>query len=141
MKSIFSIAFFMILSFVSFAQNAATAVAPKSTNGPKMVFEKTDVDYGEIKKGGDRVRRATFVNKGNEPLIIKNARGSCGCTVPTWPKEPIMPGQKSAIKVHYDTNRLGSFTKTVTVVSNAANNTDVLQIKGNVLAKEGAKAE
>ncbi len=136
MKSIFSIAFFMILSFVSFAQNTATAVAPKSTNGPKMVFEKTDVDYGEIKKGGDRVRRATFVNKGNEPLIIKNARGSCGCTVPTWPKEPIMPGESGEIEISYDTQRVGPINKTVTIQTNEGDEEHKLFIKGNISPDE-----
>jgi hypothetical protein len=116
-------------------------VNAQSESGPSIKWNSTTVDYGTITQGDNGSREFQLTNTGNAPLIISNATGSCGCTVPQWPKEPIMPGQKSAIKVHYDTNRLGSFTKTVTVVSNAANNTDVLQIKGNVLAKEGAKAE
>jgi hypothetical protein len=116
-------------------------VNAQTESGPVIKWEGTTVDYGTITQGDNGSREFELTNTGNAPLIISNATGSCGCTVPQWPKEPIMPGQKSAIKVHYDTNRLGSFTKTVTVVSNAANNTDVLQIKGNVLAKEGAKAE
>ncbi len=111
------------------------------TSGPTIKWEATTVDYGTINQGDKGSREFELTNTGNAPLIISNATGSCGCPVPVWPKEPILPGQKSTIKVHYDTNRLGSFTKTVTVVSNAANNTDVLQIKGNVLAKEGAKPE
>lgn len=104
-------------------------------SGPVIKWEATTVDYGTINQGDNGSREFELTNTGNAPLIISNATGSCGCTVPVWPKEPILPGQKSTIKVNYDTNRLGSFTKTVTVVSNAANNTDVLQIKGNVLAK------
>ena len=105
------------------------------TSGPVAKWETTTVDYGSITQGSDGTREFIVTNTGNAPLIISNATGSCGCTVPSWPKEPILPGKKAALKVHYDTNRLGSFTKTVTVVSNAANNTDVLQIKGNVLPK------
>lgn len=109
--------------------------------GPSIKWEATTIDYGTINQGADGSREFTLTNTGNAPLIISKATGSCGCTVPQWPKEPILPGQKSSIKVHYDTNRIGSFTKTVTVVSNATNNTDVLQIKGNVLAKEGAAGQ
>lgn len=116
-------------------------VNAQTESGPVIKWEATTVDYGTINQGDNGSREFELTNTGNAPLIISNATGSCGCTVPQWPKEPILPGQKSAIKVHYDTNRLGSFTKTVTVVSNAANNTDVLQIKGNVLAKEAPKGE
>ncbi|MCO5232784.1 MAG: DUF1573 domain-containing protein [Chitinophagales bacterium] len=109
--------------------------------GPAIKWEATTIDYGTVQQGADGSREFVLTNTGNAPLIISKATGSCGCTVPVWPKEPILPGQKSAIKVHYDTNRIGSFTKTVTVVSNATNNTDILQIKGNVLAKEGAEGQ
>jgi hypothetical protein len=136
MKSIFSIALFMIFAFAGNAQTAVPATAPKSTNGPKMVFEKTDVDYGEIKKGSDRVRKATFVNKGTEPLIIKNARGSCGCTVPTWPKEPIMPGESGVIEINYDTQRVGPINKTVTIQTNEGDEEQKLYIKGNISPDE-----
>ncbi|MCB0663291.1 MAG: DUF1573 domain-containing protein, partial [Saprospiraceae bacterium] len=70
---------------------------------------------------------------------IKNAKGSCGCTVPTWPREPIMPGESSAIEVRYDTNRVGPFTKRVTLTTNEnGENTRVLTIKGKVNKKEEA---
>lgn len=136
MKSIFSIVFFAFFGLVLNAQTAAPAAAPKSSNGPKMVFEKTDVDYGEIKKGSDRVRKATFINKGNEPLIIKNARGSCGCTVPTWPKEPIMPGETGVIEINYDTQRVGPINKTVTIQTNEGDEEQKLFIKGNISPDE-----
>lgn len=111
-------------------------VVNAQTGGPVITWDATTIDYGTITQGDDGQREFTLTNTGNAPLIISNATGSCGCTVPQWPKEPILPGQKATIKVNYDTNRTGSFTKTVTVVSNAANTTDVLQIKGNVLPKE-----
>ncbi|MCB0756766.1 MAG: DUF1573 domain-containing protein, partial [Flavobacteriales bacterium] len=70
-----------------------------------------------------------------EPLIISKAKGSCGCTVPEWPKEPIAPGAKSAIKVKYDTKRVGPISKSVTITSNSVDNsTFLLKIKGTVKA-------
>ena len=105
-------------------------------NGPKIEFESKVVDYGTIENGADGNREFTFTNTGNEPLIISNAKGSCGCTVPTWPRTPIAPGESSVIKVRYATNRTGGFSKTVTLTTNAVNESRVvLKIKGTVLPK------
>jgi hypothetical protein len=110
-------------------------------NGPIATFEKTEIDYGKAAQGSEPLRVFTFKNTGTEPLIISNAQGSCGCTVPTYPKEPIMPGQSSKIEVRYDTQRVGGFTKSVTLTTNEASSTRVLTIKGEILAAptEGAK--
>ncbi len=113
------------------ATPVATATAAK---GPVATFDKIEIDYGKIKKGSDPLRVFTFKNTGNEPLIISNAQGSCGCTVPTYPKEPIMPGQTSKIEVRYDTQRVGGFTKSVTLTTNEEGSTRVLTIKGEVEA-------
>ena len=126
------IAFFAAVATVAVAQNAEEKVQ----SGPAMVFEATTVDYGEIAWDSDPFRVFTFKNTGNEPLIIKNAKGSCGCTVPTYPKEPILPGETGEIKVRYDTKRVGPFTKTVTLTTNAAEEKATLIIKGKVKAKE-----
>ncbi len=105
----------------------------------KMDFKKELHDYGNIKNGANGTCTFEFTNTGNAPLIISNAAGSCGCTVPTWPKEPIAPGAKGEITVKYDTKRTGEFTKTVTLTSNATETSKVLTIKGNVAAPvEGA---
>ncbi len=143
MKKYILSAIFMIglLSFTT-AQNT---VAPNETSeemqvvdGPKMIFESLIVDYGTIEQNSDPLRLITFTNTGNEPLVIKNARGSCGCTVPTWPKEPIMPNEKSQLEIRYATNRIGKFSKKVTLTTNAAGAPIVLTVKGNVLKeKEG----
>ena len=102
--------------------------------GAKIEFSKETHDYGNIKYGGEPYCNFEFKNTGDEPLIISNAKGSCGCTVPTTPKEPIAPGAKGEIGVHYATDRVGAFTKTVTVTSNAEGQpTKVLTIKGTVL--------
>ena len=127
MKQLFS-----IIAFVVFG-----AMTMAAQSGPNMQFNGTTVDYGTIDKGSDPIRKFTFTNTGNEPLIIKNAKGSCGCTVPTYPKEPIMPGESNVIEVRYDTNRVGAFNKTITLTTNeTASETRTLTIKGDV--KDGA---
>jgi len=96
-------------------------------------FESLEVNYGSIEKGADGVRVFKFTNTGTAPLIISNAQGSCGCTVPTYPKEPIMPGEKGEIRVKYDTQRVGAFTKYVTLTTNATSGTSTqLKIFGDV---------
>jgi hypothetical protein len=108
------------------------AIQVENPNAPEIAFESEVIDYGNIEKGADGVREFKFTNTGKSPLIISNARGSCGCTVPTWPKEPIKPGESNVIKVKYDTNRPGPINKSVTITSNAKTATKVLRIKGNV---------
>ena len=103
-----------------------------AVSGPKMTFETMVMDYGEIAKGSDPLRKFEFTNDGTEPLVIKSAKGSCGCTVPDYPKEPILPGATGAIDVRYDTQRIGQFTKTVTLTTNIDDQKIVLTIKGKV---------
>lgn len=105
-------------------------------NGPIMEFESMTVDYGTINKNSEPLRTLKFTNVGKEPLIIKNAKGSCGCTVPIWPKEPIMPGESSVIEVRYATNRLGKINKTIRITTNEGSDPHVLKVVGNVLDTE-----
>jgi hypothetical protein len=109
------------------------AAAPASLADIKM--DKMVHDYGNIQQGGNGECEFKFTNNGKEPLVITNCQGSCGCTVPQCPKDPILPGKSSVIKVKYDTNRIGGIYKTVTVNSNAKSGNVVLTIKGNVEAK------
>jgi len=111
-------------------------VKPDNPNAPEITFENELHDYGTIKQGADGSCEFKFKNTGKDPLVISNAKGSCGCTVPTWPKEPILKGQTGVIKVHYDTKRVGAFTKTVTLNSNAKTDPKMLTIKGVVEASE-----
>ena len=139
MKKLFAVLTILsLVCAVSFAQaNAVEKVAgdkiEKVVNGPVMTFAETVVDYGTIDQGSEPLRKFTFSNTGTEPLVIKHARGSCGCTVPTYPKEPIMPGEASVIEVRYDTKRVGPFEKTVTLTTNEEGEKRVLKIKGKVL--------
>jgi hypothetical protein len=111
-------------------------IAEEKTNA-KMTFESLTVDYGTIDNGGEPLRTVKFTNTGTDPLVIKSARGSCGCTVPTYPKEPIAPGQSSVIEIRYDTKRTGKISKSVTITTNEGPDSHVLQVIGEVLpAKE-----
>ncbi len=113
-----------LLACFAFAANA---------QGPVMTFTTTSVNYGKIEKGSDGIRKFEFTNSGNEPLIIKTAKGSCACVKPTYPQEPIMPGETKTIDVWYDTTRPGPFTKSVSIVTNETPDTHTLTIKGEVL--------
>ncbi len=121
-----------VLTAIAFVLLGAFAVTAQTSTGPTMTFDVTTVDYGSIDKGGEPLRKFKFTNTGNEPLIIKSAKGSCGCTVPKYPQEPIMPGESNFIEVRYDTQRVGMFTKTVTLDTNEATPTHTLTIKGEV---------
>lgn len=127
------------LAVVLFGFTAMAQEQPKNPNAAQIEFETEVVDYGQIEKGNNGVREFKFTNTGKEPLIITNARGSCGCTVPSWPKEPIAPGQSGVIKVKYDTQRVGPINKSVTVTTNAATPTKVLRIKGQVKKPQQVK--
>lgn len=115
---------------------AAKVETPKTPaiEGAGMVFENETIDYGTIPHNADGKREFVFTNNGNKPLVIESTQGSCGCTVPTTPKEPIAPGAKGSIGVKYATDRVGPFTKTVTIKSNAVGQeTKVVTIKGTIL--------
>lgn len=103
----------------------------------KIEFAQDTIHYGTIEQGSDKVRFNNFKNTGNQPLIITNAIGSCGCTVPSYPKNtPIEPGKEGEFKVTYDTNRVGRFIKRVTVQSNADTPSTFFVIEGTVTAKQ-----
>ncbi len=109
-------------------------VVSAKVEGAGMVFENETIDYGTIAHNAEPNREFKFTNNGNKPLIITATQGSCGCTVPTTPKDPIAPGAKGVIGVRYATDRVGPFTKTVTVTSNAVGaESKVITIKGTVL--------
>ncbi|MCB0706983.1 MAG: DUF1573 domain-containing protein [Saprospiraceae bacterium] len=135
MKKLFSAFTFMLLfAALGQAQTEATADQPVNEGGPIISFEVTEIDYGVIEQNADPYRYFNFSNTGDEPLIISNAKGSCGCTVPKTPEAPVLPGESAQIEVRYDTKRLGRFTKTVTLTTNAVDSPHVLRIKGEVIA-------
>jgi len=127
-------------------KTAKKADAPVKVESPKvdgagMVFENETIDYGTIPHNADGKREFVFVNNGNKPLVIESTQGSCGCTVPSKPEGAIAPGAKGVIGVKYATDRVGAFTKTVTIKSNAVGQeTKVVTIKGTVLPDAPADA-
>ena len=139
MKKILVLLFVGVLSFSMNAQTEEDI--KKDFTGPVFEFENQVIDYGEIAMNSDGNRIFKFKNVGKSPLIISNVKGSCGCTVPTKPEEPIMPGETGEIKVKYATNRIGPFSKTVTITSNAYEPTVVLKIKGRVLEKQSEELQ
>ena len=125
MKTFFSFAIVCLIFFSGFSQSEVKSYA-------EFKFEQETIDYGKVIKGSEKSRVFKFTNIGNEPLIIERIQSSCGCTVPEKPEEPILPGEKGEIKVSYDTNRVGGFSKMISIYSNAKNPRKVIKIKGFV---------
>lgn len=127
MKKLLAVFTMLLVSAVTFAQS-----------GPKIEFaaENNTIDYGTVVKGKDSgLRTFEFTNTGDAPLIISNVRSTCGCTVPSKPEAPIMPGKTGKIDVKYNMS-LGRISRTITVETNAVNHTDgkvALRIKGEVI--------
>ena len=115
----------LFISLATFAQDAA----------PKIVFEKTNHEYGNIKEAdGDASCEFKFTNEGDAPLIITRATSSCGCTAPTYPKAPSAPGESGVIGVTYHAKgRPGGFSKNITIYTNVPEEKIKLVISGNVI--------
>lgn len=124
-KLIFTVVSVFILSIgASFAQTIV---------GPAIEVNKEIHDYGMVEYAGNGTCEFVITNTGTEPLVIQSAKASCGCTVPSYPKEPIAPGASATITVKYDTKRPGSINKSIKITSNAVNATEkVIYIKGQV---------
>ena len=130
MKKIITIAM-MLMAFFTMAS------AQKQAD---IRFDKVTVDLGTFSEK-DPVQKTTFVftNVGDGPLVINQAVASCGCTVPSWSKEPLMPGQSASIRVKYNTANAGPINKSITVESNATTNRVILKIKGKVIDTPATK--
>ena len=115
-------------------QTANTGTNERDTIvGPEIYFENTVHDFDTLKKGSGARCEFTFTNTGNEALVLDKVKTSCECTVPKWPKKPILPGKSGVIKIIYSTRNIGYFYRTIAVISNAKTNPVELQIKGTVI--------
>lgn len=129
MKKLLCIASLFICTIVFGQQSVNTSTGI-------LDFKAETIDYGTINKNSDGNRSFSFKNTGKSPIIITSVKGSCGCTVATKPSKPIMPNETAEIGVKYDTKRVGAFSKTITVQSNASEKSKVLRIKGTVSKNE-----
>lgn len=119
----------------------AAAAKPVDPDAGKFKFKEETHDYGEVMEGPLAEYDFEFKNVGKKPIIISEAHGSCGCTVPKWPQEPIAPGKKGVIHVAYNTQgRPGPISKEVTINSNAQQSPMVLHIRGTVKPKPAEPA-
>ncbi|MBI9035239.1 MAG: DUF1573 domain-containing protein [Bacteroidales bacterium] len=137
MKKLFVILFTLLISSgYSFAQS--------ESDGPQLVFDQTVTDdngnivyeYGEISKNSNGWSEFKFTNTGNQPLVLSRVKATCGCTVPTWPRQPILPGKSEVIKVKYNTKKAGPFNKSIIIESNASQTPVICRIKGKVVEEE-----
>lgn len=130
MKNLFAIITMMFLAVLTIQAQDKPATPQDS-----IVFAGTTHDYGTIVQGSDGTCEFKFANKGKAPIVLNDVKASCGCTVPEWTRTPVAPGENGTIKVTYNTNNVGAFTKSVTVNSNAKNSPLILIIKGTVTPK------
>jgi len=140
MKKVFILAI-AALSFAACrnANNSTTEVAGStgktivSADAPVVVFERDIFDFGKIEQGAKVNHEFKFKNTGKTPLIISNATATCGCTVPEFPKEPILPGKEGVIKVIFNSaGKEGMQDKVITISSNANPNTTSVHLVGDV---------
>ncbi|KPK82937.1 MAG: hypothetical protein AMS27_13555 [Bacteroides sp. SM23_62_1] len=126
---------FILTGLFACSGNSGNTIQKQET---RIKFDNNVYDFGTIDFGGEGICEFVFTNTGQVPLVLTNVKSSCGCTIPEWPHEPVKPGEKGKIRVSYDTYRIGVFSKSVTVYSNATNSPSSLYIKGTVKPPEQA---
>ena len=126
---------FCVMALMAFIPSGKTSENPGSA---QISFEKDMHDFGTMKQGSDVSFKYIFTNTGDAPLIISDVKKSCGCTSPSWSKEPIAPGKSGFVVLAYDSKRVGPFNKSVVVSSNSAENPEfTLRFKGTIEVVEG----
>jgi hypothetical protein len=148
---IFTLLSIVVIFFVSCTQSASSKINPSQKNkkkqlsiaqvdqiiNPEMTFDTPEWNFGVITQGDVVEHTYKFVNTGSDPLIITNAKGSCGCTVPEWPKAPVSPGEEGEIYVKYNSaGKKGKQNKKVTLTTNMTPSQQVIYVKGQVNLKQ-----
>lgn len=148
-KTVSLVAFSVLLMATSCKENAETKITDADMKAveaemalanklPKIEFDKTEHDFGIVNEGNIVETEFIVKNVGEADLIIADAKGSCGCTVPAPPKEPIKPGDSAPIKVSFNSSgKPGMQNKTVTLTTNTENGKETFSIKANVQPKTG----
>ena len=142
LKIFFAIGIFTIACFVTFSScnNKNVSANIKSDSTSAITFTEENYDFGTITQGEKVSHSFKFKNTGSTDLLIISAQGSCGCTVPSYPKEPIAPGKESNVDVVFDSDgKSGKVEKTVTLLTNCVPNTNVLTIHSNIVTPEENK--
>jgi hypothetical protein len=122
------------------ADSPSTPTPPAEGKYPELTFEKQEHDFGTIKQGDKVTYEFKFNNTGQADLLISGAKGSCGCTVPEYPKTAIKPGEDGKLKVSFDsTGKSGLNTKSVTITCNTKENNKIINIKANIEASPTTK--
>ena len=134
MKRIFIFSSIVFMAIAGCSQSSNTNNS--KTSAAELTFKEKEHDFASIEQMCDATYAFEFKNTGKDPLIISNVGTSCGCTVPNWTKDPVNKNKTGIIKATYDTKRIGPFTKTLNVTSNAKNTPVTLTIKGTVKAPE-----
>lgn len=148
-KIVLAISLVSMIAFTSCKENASSkintdkvaeaAVRDEASKAiPVMTFEKSEHDFGTIEQGTPQETAFKFTNTGNAPLIITDAKSSCGCTVPNPPKEAIAPGESSELLVKFNGSGQNQVTKTITVTANTEKGSEILRIKAFVNPKGAA---
>jgi len=120
MKTFFIIGFLSCVGIFGYSQSIS-------------IKEKV-IDYGSLKKGANGLKKVEIKNDGDKPLIISQVKSTCGCTIPEWPKTPIMPGKSNFITIEYDTKKVGPINKMIEIFSNDPKlGRKTLKIKGEIL--------
>lgn len=146
-KGMLLLAIVAAMAFTSCKENAADRVKAENVEEaaerdaqavvyPELTFDETEHDFGTIDQGTNVEHEFTFTNTGDAPLVITNATSSCGCTVPTWTKEPIAPGETGEMLVKFNGSGQNQVTKTVTVTANTESGKEQVKIKAFVTPKE-----
>lgn len=121
----------LLLSIISISN-----ILAQDENGPSIKFTESKHDFGDIIQGDVVEHHFEFSNTGNIPLVISNIITTCGCTAPTWPKEPIKPGEGGKIKIVFNsTGKIGRQNKVVTILSNSVKQKEQLFIVANIIPK------
>ena len=116
--------------------NVASDTEAPNPDAPVLTFAESQFDFGDIKPDSKVQHTFSFTNTGKTPLLIADATASCGCTTPSWTKEPVAPGAKGTLEVQFDSRgKQGLISKQVSVRANTQPGTTVINIKGNVLTK------
>lgn len=136
-----AISLFAVTAFIMAVSCKKDGVTPENAGVAAMEFNETNHDFGEINQGDKVETFFTFKNTGVKDLVIVKAIGSCGCTVPEYPKTPIKPGEEGKVKVSFNsTGKTGKQMKTVSITANTKKGTEVITIQASIKEKKGIGA-